>query len=297
MKPRSFAAALGAILFAAISCAPPAPPAPYQVLPPRTPATSTRPVLLYSMAFTAEGEKQYEPNGPYREVLARLTQDFEVRYSDQPLSWKVLGGAKVVLISNPSDKGVGGREPHHVDRADVNLLANYVQGGGGLVFLSNQSGAPHNCEKENANKLLEQFGIRNSEYFIGVKRIVIPADVPIIGGLTWGFYYGSPLMVDESHFAHPRVLVWNDPNLPAQPKKGPDGVRGPLLAVAEVGKGRVVVASDTGWIAEWALLEQEPFGTVRGQDNWEICRRLTRWAAGLAPIGPASQPTTREAAK
>ena len=71
MKPRSFAAALGAILFAAISCAPPAPPAPYQVLPPRTPATSTRPVLLYSMAFTAEGEKQYEPNGPYREVLAR----------------------------------------------------------------------------------------------------------------------------------------------------------------------------------------------------------------------------------
>ncbi len=289
MKLPYLAVSLVAFLLTAICCAPP-PPA-FHTVAPRTPTTAaTKPVLLYSLAFTAEGEKQYDPNGPFREVLERLTQDFQVRYSDQPLSWKTLGGAKVVLIANPCDKAFEGHAPpRHVSQEDIHLLTNYVQGGGGLIFLSNQSEA-HNCEKRQANFLLNQFGMGVTEYTIGVKKVQIPADAPIVGGLTWAFYYGSPLMVNESHFAHPRVLVWNDPNVPAEPKKGADGLRGPILAVAEVGKGRVVLASDSGWIAQWALLEQEPLGTLRGQDNWEIFRRLARWTAGMKPIAPTTQP-------
>lgn len=242
-----------------------------------------RPVLLYCTHFTAEGEQQYAPDGPFAEVLGRLEEEFDVRVSDERPTRGRLAGADVLLIVNPSDKAVDdGPPPHHVERADVRVVVNWVQSGGGLVFLSNQTEG-HNVEKRAANELLREFGLRVTEYTIGVKRVAIPSEAPIVGGLRWAYYYGSPLAVEAGHFARPRTIVRNDPDVPAQQGKGVAGPDAPLLAAAEVGRGRVVVAGDTGWIADWALLEKEPYGTIRGQDNWEIFRRLARWAAGLRP--------------
>jgi len=242
---------------------------------------ATKPVLLYSLYFTAKGQEEYTPDGPFSEVLERLKGDFEVRVSGDPLNGRTLRGVKVVLIANPSDKPIkDGPPPNHVSQKDIHTLANFVQGGGGLVFLSNQTEA-HNCEKKDSNLLLEHFGIRVTEYTLGVKKILIPRRAPVIGGLRWAFYYGSILDVDEAHYLRPRVLVWNDPDNPPQPGKGAAGMKGPLLATVQVGHGRVVVTGDTGWVAKWGLLEEEPLGTVKGQDNWEIFRRLARWAAGM----------------
>ena len=55
---------------------------------------------------------------------------------------------------------------------------------------------------------------------------------------------------------------------------------GALLAIAEPGRGRVIVVTDAGWLADFAFNETGVGGVaLKGQDNWEIFRRLARWAA------------------
>jgi hypothetical protein len=53
-----------------------------------------------------------------------------------------------------------------------------------------------------------------------------------------------------------------------------------LLAVSEPGKGRVVAVTDSGWISNDALSGKGIGGVgIKEQDNFEIFRRLARWAA------------------
>src|SRR2546427_5217405 len=82
--------------------------------------TKSKPVLLYSRYFNAEGEARYLPDGNYKDVLSRLSADFEVRVHNQPLTAATLRDVKLVLIANPSDKAVGQHPPpHHVSDPDV----------------------------------------------------------------------------------------------------------------------------------------------------------------------------------
>src|SRR5436853_251877 len=67
----------------------------------------TKPVLLYSRYFNAEGETRYLPDGNYKDVLTRVRTDFEVRIDNKPLTPENLADVKLVLIANPSDKAVG----------------------------------------------------------------------------------------------------------------------------------------------------------------------------------------------
>src|SRR6266850_2065289 len=69
--------------------------------------SKSKPVLLYSRYYNAEGENRYLPDGTYKEVVQRLREDFEVRVHNQPLTRGTLAGVKLLLIANPSDKAVG----------------------------------------------------------------------------------------------------------------------------------------------------------------------------------------------
>ena len=87
----------------------------------------------------------------------------------------------------------------------------------------------------------------------------------LVGALLVGLSYG-------------KTLAWGL-DVPVSGTRDQPGV---LLATARPGKGRVVVATDSGWIANFAFSEEGAGGNViKGQDNWEIFRRLTRWAAQL----------------
>ena len=246
-----------------------------------TPAKG-KPVLLYSLYYHAQGEEQYLPDGTYSETLARLKTDFEVRCHDEQLNQKTLADVDVLLIVNPSDKAQGGPPPPHMTDDDIYEICLFVQRGGGLIFFSNQS-TGHNCEKKDSNRLLEQFSMRITHWDVGVKVFPIPESTPLLGGLRWRFMWGSLLEVRRDHFARPKVLVENSPEIPVRMRQleaddtepepqGEVGPGGPLLATAQIGKGRVVVATDTGWTSNWGLGEA---------DNWEIFRRLTRWAGAL----------------
>jgi hypothetical protein len=52
------------------------------------------------------------------------------------------------------------------------------------------------------------------------------------------------------------------------------------MAVAEPGRGRVLVVTDSGWLTDSALDDTGIGGVaLKGQENWEIFRRLALWSA------------------
>jgi hypothetical protein len=241
------------------------------------PARSTKPVLLYSRYFNAEGEQRYLPDGSYRDVLQQLRSEFDVRIHAEPLTAKTLSGVELVLIANPSDKAVGTQPPpHHFSAKDIDALTSFVKNGGGLIVLGNQEN--HNLEIEDTNRLLSRFGIQFTNLYTDAKKLILPESAPVIGGLRWAYYTGNLLVLDSKHSAKPRALAAND--LTVKPLGGPRDQAGALMATAELGKGRVIVVTDAGWISNDAL-SGKGIGdvSIKEQDNWEIFRRLTRWAA------------------
>ncbi len=246
-------------------------------LPAADTQTKSKPVLLYSRYFNAEGEARYLPDGNYKDVLDRLRADFDVRVHDKPLTRATLADVKLVLIANPSDQAVGGHPPpHHVSPADVTEMAAFVGRGGGLIVMENQEN--HNLEVEAMNRLLARFGIQATNLYTDAKQLMLPKEAPVIGGLRWAYYTGNLLLLDASHPAKPRALVTNDLN--QKPVKGPRDTAGVLMAAAEPGRGRVVVVTDAGWISDWAFTGEGVGGvSIKEQDNWEIFHRLARWTA------------------
>ncbi len=246
-------------------------------LPSKVHAAESKPVFLYSRYFNAAGEERYLPDGNYKEVLSRLSKDFEVRVNDKPLTTETLSGVKVILIANPSDKAVGERPPpHHVDAKDVAELTKFVQGGGALIVMGNQEN--HNLEIEDTNKLLRQFGLAFTNIYTDAKLLPLPKNTPIVGGLRWGYYTGNQVLIEQDHAAKPRSLVTND--LKIKPAKGARDAAGSLLGIAEPALGRVIVVTDAGWLSDWSFNDKGVGGvSLAGQENWEIFRRLALWAA------------------
>jgi hypothetical protein len=239
----------------------------------------SRPVLLYGRYYNAEGENRYLPDDTYKQVIQRLRQDFDVRVHNKPPTRETLADVKLLFIVNPSDKAVGNHPPPpHVSVSDIKVLTEFVGQGGGLILSGNQEN--HNLEVEDMNNLLAQFGIQATNLYTDAKKLVLPKETPVIGGLRWAYYTGNLLLLDPTHPAKPRALVLNDLN--QTPPKGTRDQAGCLLATAEPGRGRVVVVTDSGWLADWAFNEEGIGGVaIKGQDNWEIFRRLTHWAAHL----------------
>ena len=127
---------------------------------------------------------------------------------------------------------------------------------------------------------LAGFGLGFTNLYTDVKKLAVPRNTPVIGGLTWAFYTGNLLLINTNHSARPRALVMND--LRVKPLNGPRDQPGALLAVAELGKGRVVAVTDAGWITNDVLADKGIGGVViTNHDNWEIYQRLVRWAAGM----------------
>jgi hypothetical protein len=242
-----------------------------------TPAQK-KPVLLYSRYFNALGETRYLPEGNYKDVLTRLRGEFDVRVNRQPLNAETLAGVNVVLIANPSDTAAGTNPPPpHVSATDIDLLTHFVQAGGGLIVMGNQE--KHNLEIKDMNKLLLRFGLQFTNLYTDVKKLVLPPETPIIGGLRWGYYTGNLVLITPDHPAHPRPLILND--LAQKPLNGTRDTPGALFAIAEPGRGHVAVVTDSGWITDDVFSEKGIGGVaVKGQDNWEIFRRLAHWSAG-----------------
>ncbi|MBI1175978.1 hypothetical protein GC207_00905 [bacterium] len=238
-----------------------------------------KPVLLYSQYFNAPGENRYPADGDFSEVIGALRNDFMVRTNSDVLTTKTLADVKVLLIANPNDQPHGTNPPpHHIAGQDAITLYNWIVGGGALILMGNQDG--HNLETTDVNKFLGLIGMKWADHYTDAKKLVLPDDAPIIGGLNWAYYTGNQIEITPGHPAQPRALVMND--LDQKPEKGTRDEAGCLLAIAEPGNGRVVLVTDSGWIANWALDDRGIGGVaIKDEDNLRIMLRLTRWAAHL----------------
>jgi hypothetical protein len=239
-------------------------------------AADSNPVFLYSRYFNAKGEQRYLPDGTFKDFLKRLGGEFSVRIDDKPLTRATLG-VNVVLVANPSDKAVGDNPPpHHADARDVAELKTFVENGGALIVMGNQEN--HNLEVDDMNKLLKGFGLQFTNLYTDAKLLPLPKTTPIIGGLRWGYYTGNLVLIEANHAAKPRALVKND--LSIKPPKGDRDQEGVLMAVAEPGQGRVILVTDSGWLTDSALDDTGIGGVaLKGQENWEVFRRLALWSA------------------
>ncbi len=237
----------------------------------------SKPVLLYSRYYNAEGEDRYQPEGTYKLFLEKIGTEFEVVTHNKPLTAGNLKGVDVVLIANPSEKAVkNGPAPHHFEAADIKALTRFVEQGGGFIIMGNQEN--HNLEVEDTNKLLAHFGLQFTNLYTDAKKLALPKSTPILGGLNWAYYTGNLVEIEKGHKARPRALVAND--LQQKPEKGTRDQPGALLAISEPGKGRVAVITDAGWLTETALDGRGIGGVaIKEQDNLEIFIRLGKWAA------------------
>ncbi len=235
------------------------------------------PVFLYSQYFNASGENRYSAAGNYSQVLEALEKTYFVKVNDKQLNAATLSGTKLILIANPNDQPHGTNPPpHHIKGDDAIELYNWVQRGGGLILMGNQEN--HNLETRDVNQFLRLMGLKWSDNYTDSKRIELPADFPILGGLTWAYYTGNQIEITPGHPSNARCLIENTTDQPTL--TGRRNTEGCLLAIAEVGKGRVVLVTDAGWIANWALNEEGVGGiAIKNQDNLEIFLRLAKWAA------------------
>jgi len=241
-----------------------------------------KPVLLYSRHLNAVGESRYLPDGSYKSILSRLASDFDVRVDTNAYTEKNLTGINVLLIANPSESAVGSNPaPHHLNDSDITQLRRFVTRGGGLIIMGNQEN--HNLEIAQISRLTQHFGLQFTNLYTDVKRLALPPQTPLIGGLRWGYYTGNLVLITEGHPHNPRSLVSND--LAVKPLSGTRNTPGSLLAISEPGKGRVALATDSGWISNDALSDKGIGGvSVNGQDNAEIFRRLALWTAGKPTV-------------
>ncbi len=241
--------------------------------------SSGKPVFLYSNYYNAEGENRYPADGNFSEIMKEFSKDFQVRVHADALTAEALSDVQVVFIANPNDKAVDGfPSPPHVSAADIEMLTLYVENGGGLITSHNQ--ANHNLETVAMNRLLGRFGIQITDDFTGPKAIRIPEDTPVVGGFLWAYIIGDSIKIDSTHAASPHAIVTND--LSQKPLVGEDNAEGILMAGAGLGRGRVMVTTDSGWFLNAALNGEEAGGVViENNDNREIARRLARWVGGM----------------
>jgi hypothetical protein len=140
----------------------------------------------------------------------------------------------------------------------------------------------HNLDIADMNKLLGRFGIQFTNVYTDAKKLVLPMETPVVGGLRWAYYTGNQLLLEPTNRAHPQAIVTND--LKQKPEKGPRDQPGVLMAGATPGKGHVLVVTDAGWLCDWAFHDIGVGGVaLKGQDNWEIFHRLALWSAGKQP--------------
>jgi hypothetical protein len=245
-------------------------------------AADDKPVFLYSRYFNAQGENRYAPETTYKNILAHLATSFSLRVHDKPLRADTLADVDVVLIANPSDKAFKDfPAPPHCTPEDSAAIMSYIRSGGGLIIMTNQE--KHNLETTAMNSLLAECGMQfdNSNY-TDAKRIVIPSQTPIIGGLALAYYTGNQIVLNAEHAAKPQVVVRNDPTQKALGgERNSDSI---LMAISTPEKGRVVAVTDSGWIMNSAL-DGKGIGKVAiaEHDNALIFTKLAQWSAEGKP--------------
>ena len=230
-----------------------------------------------------------QPSHPADSSYARAAQalrerDLEVAVHEAgPLDPAALAGVDVLVIAHPSEPAwervVPGGSPV-LTGAELDAIEAFVRAGGGLVVLAEEEQAKYG---NNLAQLTQRFGIgiandvvsdyerhRQTPHWI-LADLEHPRDgVDLLARVEEVcFYRATTLEAGEGV----RVLARTGPSASTP--------SAPLLAVAEAGRGRVVVAADSD------LFGDDCIGDLDHEQLWS---NLVHWAAANAFRRAAQQP-------
>ena len=131
------------------------------------------------------------------------------------------------------------------------------------------------------NQLLLRFGLQFTNLYTDVKKLVLPPETPLIGGLRWGYYTGNLVLITPEHPAKPRPLVLND--LAQKPLNGPRDTPGALLALQDR------LTPDDLRALDYLYFSDTDFARQLEADRGVFCRALELAAVRLKLAEPKSR--------
>ncbi|MEA2185517.1 MAG: hypothetical protein QOK16_528 [Solirubrobacteraceae bacterium] len=203
-----------------------------------------------------------------------------------PLDASALQGTDVLVIAHPSDprweRTVPGGSPL-LSAAELDAITTFVRAGGGLIVLGEEEQDKY---ANNLNELLERFGIRianaavsDYEHHDGAPHWVLAKLEPDARDLL--------ARVNSACFYRAGWLELHDGARPlARAAASASAPNAPLLATAEHGAGRLVVAADSDLFGDDCIVEH---------DHEDLWLNIVHWAA--AGAFRRTMPAPRSAAR
>jgi unsaturated rhamnogalacturonyl hydrolase len=187
---------------------------------------------------------------------------FKITELDEAPTDANLKGASAYLLVDP-DFPKENKKPNYIDRKDIDALVRFVNGGGTLILMSNDS---NNVEFENFNVLAGKFGIHFNE---NLKHDVVGnkfemGEFPVAAGHPI-FKTARTLFIKQvctQELKKPAVSVYTDPE-------------GVIMSAARVGKGFVFAVSDPWFYNEYVDGRKLP----AKYENYKAAEDLVRWIA------------------
>ncbi|ADB37075.1 glycoside hydrolase family 88 protein [Spirosoma linguale] len=175
-----------------------------------------------------------------------------------------LKGVDVYIIVDP-DTPKETAKPNYVRDADINAIADWVQAGGTLVLMANDTS---NCEHVNFNKLAARFGMQ-----------FLPKNRNMVQGTQWDQGTISIPVGGQSIFPTTRTVYIKElaPLAVKAPAKAAVTDGGDIImGVATVGKGRVFAVGDPWLYNEYVDGRRIP---AKFQ-NFQAAKELATWLVG-----------------
>jgi hypothetical protein len=210
---------------------------------------------FHSEAWTIRPDvaRRMQPAHPGDSSLAEAartlaTRDFEVLYNATGPLTAQLGDTDVLVIPHPSDgkwEATTNSGSPVLSPDEMSAIERFVSGGGGLIVLAETEQDKYG---NNLNELLARFGIRVENATVQDYEHHREAPSWVLADLTRSERNGADLLarIHGACFYRAGVLSTSDgANVIARTHASASEPSAPLLAVAEYGKGRVIVVADS----------------------------------------------------
>ncbi len=235
-------------------------------------AWTVRPEVARAMQPSHPADSSYE-----RAAAALAARDLEVGvHTDGPLDEAALARVDVLVVAHPSEprweRVVPGGTPR-LSEGELDAIEAFVAGGGGLIVLGETEQHKYG---NNLNELVGRFGMRIANDTVSDYEHCHTAPHWVLAELSGDARDGVDLLarVHAACFYRASTLeVGEGARVLARTRETASTPGAPLLAVAEHGLGRVVVAADSDLFGDDCLGEL---------DHEELWLNLVHWAAAHA---------------